>query len=60
MELSLTDDEVAALRATLDEVISDMSPEIAQTDNWQYRHILQAHRAALQSVRTQLEVSLQR
>jgi hypothetical protein len=51
MELSLTRDEVDALRRLLDEALSDLSFEIADTDNPSYRSHLRDRRGRLSSIR---------
>jgi hypothetical protein len=51
MELSLTVDEVEALRLLLDEALGDLSFEIADTENPGYRAQLRRHRQRLTSIR---------
>lgn len=54
MKLELEQSQAEELRATLDEVIGDMSSEIADTDNPAYRRGLEARRERLRSIRSQL------
>jgi len=54
MRLELSDDQVQVLMAVLDQVVSDMSPEIADTDNVEYRSELKRRRDLLSQVRAQL------
>jgi hypothetical protein len=55
MMVELSDEFSEELGATLANVISDMSSEIADTDNPGYRRELQARRARLQSIVESLE-----
>jgi hypothetical protein len=55
MEVTLSEDEVVDLRQALDEVISDMSVEIADTDNARYRAGLKERRDRLRGVRAKLD-----
>ena len=55
MELSLTDEDVQVLRDVLHTVISDLSPEIADTDNPEYRRKLRAHREGLRRIVDKLD-----
>jgi len=54
MELTLTEDEAAALRDLLDGSLGDLSSEIADTDNPGYRVGLKTRRVHLQAVLAQL------
>jgi hypothetical protein len=51
MELSLTVDEADALRLLLDEALGDLSFEIADTENPDYRARLRDRRKRLASIR---------
>ncbi len=57
MILELSQSQSEELRDTLGQVISDMSSEIAGTDNPQYRRELEARRDRLRSVQAQLDGS---
>ncbi len=57
MQLTLTDIETTELRDLLDGSLSDLSSEIADTDNPGYRLVLKERRTRLQAVRAQLEAS---
>jgi hypothetical protein len=60
MILDLSQELAEELHVTLDQVISDMSGEIADTDNPAFRRDLEARRERLRSVRSQLDgVSIQ-
>lgn len=50
MQLSLTDRQADVLRTLLESAISDLSPEISNTDNAQYRGVLREQREVLKSV----------
>jgi len=50
MIVELSDELAEELRVTLANVISDMSSEVADTDNPDYRRQLQARRVRLQSI----------
>lgn len=50
MEISLSDDEVIELRALLDQALRDLSSEIADTDNAQFRRSLRARRERLEAI----------
>lgn len=54
MMLELSDDVAEELRDTLEQVISDMSSEIADTDNARFRAGLLERRARLQQALGQL------
>lgn len=49
--LEFSDEELAELRALLDSAISDLSPEIADTDNPHYRTMLRGRRDRLCAIR---------
>jgi hypothetical protein len=55
MVLDLSPELAEELRVTLGQVISDMSGEIAGTDNPAYRRDLEARRERLRSVQSQLD-----
>ena len=55
MLLDLSQELAEELRVTLTQVISDMSSEIADTDNAAFRRGLQARRERLKSVSVQLD-----
>ena len=57
MHLELTGEEITELRSALDMVVSDLSPEIADTDNADYRAMLRQRRECLRSVRDRLDSS---
>ena len=48
--LELQPDELDVVREVLTSAISDLSPEIAGTDNFEYREGLKARREVLQGV----------
>ena len=54
MELTLTDEEVDELRQLLDEAISDLSSELADTDNPRYKAVLRGRREQLRAVRAKV------
>jgi hypothetical protein len=54
MDIELTDDQANVLRDTLDEVLDDLSTEIAGTDNPMYRTALNGRRDLLREVRARL------
>lgn len=55
MIVDLPQELAEELRVTLEQVISDMSSEIADTDNATYRKGLQARRERLRTVYSQLD-----
>ena len=55
MNLALTEPLAQELRVTLSEVISDMSSEIADTDNPEFRRNLDARRERLRAIRAELD-----
>ncbi|HZM54501.1 MAG TPA: hypothetical protein VFC03_05685 [Acidimicrobiales bacterium] len=54
MILNLSESLAEELRQTLEEVVGDMSSEIADTDNPIYRKQLQARRERLTAIRAEL------
>ena len=54
MKIELTDEQVADLAEFLRGALSDLSSEIAATDNPTYRDGLRARRVSLEGVLTQL------
>jgi hypothetical protein len=54
MHMELTEEQASDLRELLRESLSDMSVEIAATDNVEYRKGLRAQRASLEAVLAQL------
>jgi hypothetical protein len=54
VELSLDEQDAQLLREVLQTVISDLSPEIADTDNPSYRRQLQSRRDALRTLLAKL------
>lgn len=54
MQLEFNDDEVELLREVIQSTVSDLSPEIADTDNPQYRRMLNGRRDTLNSVLAKL------
>lgn len=51
MTLELNEEEAAELQALLDAAISDLSPEIADTDNPNFRAMLRQRRDRLIAIR---------
>ena len=58
MNFELTEDEARDLADVLDAAISDLSPEIANTDRPAYRAMLRGKRERLQSLRRKLGVTV--
>jgi hypothetical protein len=54
MELELTDDQASELRMLLDGALGELSHEIADTDNPQFRQGLRDRRVALEAIAHQL------
>jgi hypothetical protein len=54
MQIHLSDAQVNELRGLLDGALADLSYEIANTDNWEFRKDLRARRARLEEVSLQL------
>jgi hypothetical protein len=50
MKLELSDDDARLLHEVLDTVVSDLSPEIADTDNPQFRRSLEQRRDRLKAI----------
>lgn len=50
MQIDLNDEDVQLLKEVLGGVISDLSPEIADTDNAEYRRLLRDRRTRLQTI----------
>lgn len=57
MELRLGDDEAAELRRLLSDTLRDLSSEIADTDNAEFRRNLRARRQLLERVHQELGTS---
>jgi hypothetical protein len=55
VQVELTNEELVALREALDNVLGDLSSEIADTDNPSYRADLNRHRDVLRQVRARLD-----
>jgi hypothetical protein len=55
MLIELNENQCAELQRVLEESLSDLSTEIADTDNPQYREGLRERRAVLESVLYQLD-----
>jgi hypothetical protein len=55
MVIELTEEQCAELQRLLEESLGDLSTEIADTDNAQYREGLRARRRVLESVLYQLD-----
>lgn len=55
MNIFIDDEDIGELRAVLDDVLRDLSYEIADTDNARFRAALRSRRSHLQRVRSQLE-----
>ena len=58
MNFELSDEEARDLVDVLDSAISDLSPEIANTDRPAYRAMLRGRRDRLQSIRRKLGVTV--
>jgi hypothetical protein len=52
--LELTNDQTAILKAYLERALSDLSSEISDTDDRDYRHALKSERRLLQEIVEQL------
>ena len=50
MQIDLNDEDAQLLKDVLTGVISDLSPEIADTDNAEYRRQLKDRRTRLQTI----------
>jgi hypothetical protein len=55
MQLQLTEEERASLARSLSETLSDLSSEIAGTDNPEYREGLQGYRDTLLGISGRLQ-----
>lgn len=60
IELNLTKEELENIIHVLEETISDLSMEIADTDSMDYREKLKSERNSLQKVLTQFKVYQQK
>ena len=58
MQVTLQEDEVAALLAALDQYVPGLREEIGKTENYDYREELKAQQAALTSVVAKLGGSI--
>jgi hypothetical protein len=54
MDLDLDETEATALLEVIDSAIADLSPEIADTDNAEYRSMLRQRRELLRSIQAKL------
>jgi hypothetical protein len=54
MELELTDEQASELELLLDDVLGELSHEIADTDNPQFRQRLRDRRVALEAIAHEL------
>ena len=54
MSLDLDETEATALLEVVDSAIADLSPEIADTDNAEYRSMLRQRRELLRSIQAKL------
>lgn len=54
MNLTLADEDVALLRQILDEVLRDLSYEIADTDNSKFRGRLRTRRERIEAIHRQV------
>jgi hypothetical protein len=55
MQIELNDDQCAELQRLLESSLGDLSSEIADTDNAEYRRGLRERRAVLESILFQLD-----
>ena len=55
MQIYLSDVQVNELRGLLGDALADLSYEIANTDNWEFRKQVRARRARLEEVSLQLQ-----
>jgi len=55
MILDLSHDQREVLRELVANAVADLSPEIADTDNWEYRVMLRSRRERLKEISDQLE-----
>lgn len=56
MNVQLTEDQARVLRAVLDDVLGDLSTEIADTDNPSFRASLETRRDTVRDIRTALGI----
>jgi hypothetical protein len=54
VNLELSDSEQSELRTLLDQTLGDLSMEIADTDNPEFRRDLEGRRGSLQAIRSKL------
>jgi hypothetical protein len=54
MDLDLDETQATALLEVIDSAIADLSPEIADTDNAEYRSMLRQRRELLRSIQAKL------
>jgi hypothetical protein len=54
MMLSLSGEQADELRNLLQAALADLSHEIADTDNWEYRRRLRRRRQCLEAIRNQM------
>jgi hypothetical protein len=57
-QITLTQEEAAALRGALSRYVSDLSMEIAHTDSWQFRQTLKHEEVLLKNRLEQLDAEL--
>jgi hypothetical protein len=57
-QITLTQEEAAALRRALSSYVSDLSMEIAHTDSWQFRQTLKHEEVLLKKLLEQLDAEL--
>ncbi len=57
-QITLTQEEAAALRMALSSYVSDLWMEIAHTDSWQFRQNLKREEALLKKLMEQLDAEL--
>ena len=58
MHITLTQEEVAVLKAALSYYVSDLRMEIADTDSWQFRENLKHEELLLKKLLQQLDSEL--
>jgi hypothetical protein len=57
-QITLTQEEAAALRRVLSSYVSDLLTEIAHTDSWQFRQNLKHEEVLLKKLLEQLDAEL--
>jgi hypothetical protein len=57
-QITLTQEEAAALRGALNSYVSDLRMEIADTDSWQFRQNLKREALLLKKLLEQLDAEL--